>query len=48
MFCGLIFPVQDYGARDLIILNHDAVEVSWTAKRSNQSILKEIDLEYSL
>ena len=32
----------------MILLNCGAGEVSWTARRSNQSILKEINPEYSL
>ena len=31
-----------------MLLDCDAGEVSWTARRSNQSILKEINPEYSL
>ena len=39
-------------AKELILLNYgvgeDILRVPWTAKRSNQSILKEISPEYSL
>ena len=38
-------------AKELILMNCDAGKdcfVPWTARRSNQSILKEIDPEYSL
>ena len=39
-------------AEELILLNRGAREnswrVPWTARRSNQSILKEINIEYSL
>ena len=31
-----------------MLLDCDAGEVSWTARRSNQSILKEINPDYSL
>ena len=31
-----------------MLLNCDAREDSWTARRSNQSLLKEINFEYSL
>ena len=31
-----------------MLLDCDAGEVSWTARRSNQSVLKEINPEYSL
>ena len=31
-----------------ILLNYGVGEVPWTARRSNQSILKEINPEYSL
>jgi len=34
-------------AKELTFLNHGAGEVPWTAKRSNQSILKEINPEYA-
>ena len=33
---------------ELVLLNCGLGEDSWTARRSNQSILKEISLEYSL
>ena len=33
---------------ELMLLNCDVGEDSWTARRSNQSILKDINLEYSL
>ena len=39
-------------AKELILLNYgvgeDILRVPWAAKRSNQSILKEINPEYSL
>jgi len=39
-------------ARELMLLNcgvgEDSLRVPWTARRSNQSILKEISPEYSL
>ena len=38
-------------AKDLTLLNcgiGEDLRVPWTARRSNQSILKEISLEYSL
>ena len=35
-------------AEELILLNCGVGEDTWTARRSNQSILKEISLEYSL
>ena len=38
-------------AKDLMLLNcgvGEDLRVPWTARRSNQSILKEISLEYSL
>ena len=35
-------------AEELMLLNCDAGGCSWTARRSNQSILKEINPEYSL
>ena len=33
---------------ELMVSNYGAGEDSWTARRSNQSILKEINPEYSL
>ena len=39
------------GAKELMLLNcgvEDSLRVPWTARRSNQSILKEISPEYSL
>ena len=33
---------------ELILLNYGVGEDSWTARRSNQSVLKEISPEYSL
>ena len=35
-------------AKELILLNCGVEEDSWTARKSNQSILKEISPEYSL
>ena len=35
-------------AEKLMLMNCGAGKDSWTARRSNQSILKEINLEYSL
>ena len=35
-------------AKELMLLNSGVGEDSWTARRSNQSILKEINPEYSL
>ena len=54
---AMVFPVVMYGCESLTIENADAFElwcwrrllrVPWTARRSNQSILKEISPEYSL
>ena len=54
---AMVFQVVMYGcertqrrlrAEELMLLNCDAGEDSWTARRSNQSILKEINPEYSL
>ena len=53
----MVFPGVMYGCESLTIENADAFElwcwrrllrVAWTARRSNQSILKEISSEYSL
>ena len=53
----MVFPGVMYGCESLTIENADAFElwcwrrllrVAWTARRSNQSILKEISPEYSL
>ena len=51
----MVFPVLMYGweswairKAELMLLNCDVGEDSWTARRSNQSILKEINPEYSL
>ena len=44
-------PERRLSAKELMLLNCGAGEdslVSWTARRSNQSILKEISPEYSL
>ena len=44
-------PLKRLSAKELILLNCSAGEdswESWTARRSNQSILKEINPEYSL
>ena len=53
---GMVFPVVMYGceswtikkAEEQMFLNCSIGEDSWTARRSNQSILKEISPEYSL
>ena len=56
---AMVFPVVMYGCESWTIMKaeRDAFElwccrrllrVPWTARRSNQSILKEINLEYSL
>ena len=55
---AMVFPVVMCGceswtikkaeAKELVLLNCGAREDSWTERRSNQSILKEINLEYSL
>ena len=59
-FCvvkAVVFPVVTYGCESWTVKKADAFElwcwrsllrVSWTARRSNQSILKEISPEYSL
>ena len=56
----MVFPVVMYGCeswtkkkkklstKELMLLNCGVGEDSWNAKRSNQSILKEISSEYSL
>ena len=41
-------PYRRLNAKELILLNSGVKEVPWTARRSNQSILKEINPEYSL
>ena len=45
-------PQRKLSAKELMLLNcgvgEDSLRVPWTAKRSNQSILKEITPEYSL
>ena len=44
-------PERKLSAQELMFLNWSAAEdlrVPWTARRSNQSILKEINPEYSL
>jgi len=46
-----IGPYRRLSAEELMLLNYGAGEdlrVPWTARRSNQSILKEISPEYSL
>ena len=58
MVKAMIFPVVKYyvrtgpyrrqSAKELMLLNCGAGEDSWTARRSNQSILKAINPEYSL
>ena len=50
---AMVFPVVLCGCESWIIKKAecsrtDAFELLWTARRSNQSILKEINLEYSL
>ena len=50
---AMVFPVVTYGCESWTIkkAKHwrtDALRVPWTARRSNQSILKEINPEYSL
>ena len=53
----MVFPVVMYGceswtikqsAEELMFLNCELLRVPWTARRSNQSILKDISPEYSL
>ena len=54
----MVFPVGMYGCEswtirklsteELMLLNCGVGEDSWTARRSNQPILKEINPEYSL
>ena len=41
-------PYRRLSAEELMLLNCVVGEDSWTARRSNQSILKEINPEYSL
>ena len=45
-------PQRKVSAEELMFLNcgvgEDSLRVPWTARRSNQSILKEISPEYSL
>jgi len=41
-------PQRKLSAEELMLLNCGIGEVPWTARRSNQSILKEINPEYSL
>ena len=44
-------PKRRLSAKELMLLNYgfgEDLRVLWTAKRSNQSILKEINPEYSL
>ena len=44
-------PKRRLSAKELMLLNRgfgEDLRVLWTAKRSNQSILKEINPEYSL
>ena len=41
-------PYRRLSAKELILSNYGVEEVPWTARRSNQSILKEISPEYSL
>ena len=41
------WPLRNLSAKELMLLNCGVGEDSWTARRSNQSILKEISPEYS-
>ena len=41
-------PERKLRAEELMLLNYGVGGVSWTARRSNQSTLKEISPEYSL
>ena len=45
-------PQRKLGAEELMLLNcgvgEDSLRVPWTTRRSNQSILKKINPEYSL
>ena len=41
-------PSRKLSAKEFMLLNCGVAEDSWTARRSNQSILKEISPEYSL
>ena len=41
-------PQRKLSAEELMLLNCGIGEVPWAARRSNQSILKEINPEYSL
>ena len=41
-------PQRKLSTKKLMLLNSGVGEDSWTARRSNQSILKEISPEYSL
>ena len=41
-------PSRRLSTKELMLLNCGVGEDSWTAQRSNQSILKEISLEHSL
>ena len=46
-----VLPLRRLSAEELMLLNYGVGEdsrIPWTARRSNQSILKEISLEYSL
>ena len=49
---GRVGPERRLNTEELMLLNwgvaEDICELSWTARRSNQSILKEISPEYSL
>ena len=40
-------PLRRLSAKELMLLNCGARRVPWTARRSNQSNLKEINPEYS-
>ena len=44
----MAFPVVMYGCDSWTIKKTECQRIPWMARRSNQSILKEISLEYSL
>ena len=45
---AMLFPVVIYRYESWTIKKTELLKVPWTARRSNQSILKEINPEYSL
>ena len=46
---AMVFPVVMYGCESWTIQKAECpLKIPWIARRSNQSILKEINLEYSL